>query len=49
MCIAADTIISKDVKSLQIFYCEWTAKGNLIFELCFLKAVFSINVTNCIL
>lgn len=35
MFIRTDLIMSKDVKSLHIFYCEWIVKGNSVFERCF--------------
>lgn len=43
MCVAMDIIMSKDVKSLQVSSCEWVAKRNSIFELCSLKAIFSVD------
>lgn len=46
MFIRTDLIMSKDVKSLHIFYCEWIVKGNSVFERCFF---FSVDMANSIL
>lgn len=42
--VATDIIMSKDVKFLQILYCEWIAKDSN-FELYSLKAIFSVELS----